>query len=316
MDGDFTESGRGLRAPELLARVRAIRLRTRRQVSSFLAGGYRSTFRGSGIEFEEVRPYLPGDDVRAIDWKVTARRIDPHIKSFREDRQLSLELLIDNSASMDFGTRRVTKRELAAEFCALLAFVALENRDRVGFSLYAEKRLMHLAPGRSAAHINRIVREVIATPTSPHPADLEHELVERLRSRSRNNLIFIASDFRGLAGAGEAAERAREAIRPRLIELTARHDVIAVPIRDPFECELPNIGLVEGRDPESGQQILIDTGSKAVRDQWSAAANAREARLQRLFNRARVAQIPLQTSEPVSHPVQRFFEQRGRGGSR
>lgn len=314
--GDFSESGRGLRAPELLARVRAIRLRTRRQVSSILAGGYRSTFRGAGIEFEEVRPYLPGDDVRSIDWKVTARKNDPHVKSFREDRQLTLELLVDNSASMDFGTRRVTKRELAAEFAALIAFVALDNRDRVGLSLYAEKRLLHLDPGRSAAHINRIVREVIAAEPSPLGADLEHELVERLRQRTRNNLFFIVSDFRELAGADERAAAQREAIRPRLNELADRHDVIAVHVTDPFERELPNAGLVEGHDPETGARILIDTGSREVRETWRAAAALREQRLGELFRRARIDVVPACTSEPVAGPIQRFFDARARGGRR
>jgi len=314
--GDFTTSGRGLRAPELLARVRSIRLRTRRQVSSLLAGGYRSTFRGQGLEFEEVRPYLPGDDVRSIDWKVTARKNDPHVKSFREDRQLTLELLVDNSGSMDFGTRRVTKRELAAEFCALLAFVALDNRDRVGFSLYAEERLLHLDPGRSAAHINRIVREVIAREPSTAPADLEHELVERLRRRTRGDLYFIVSDFRELAGASAAAAARRETVRKRLSELGDRHDVIAVHVSDPFERELPNVGLVEGQDPETGAQVLIDTASRAVREHWQASARASDARLTELFGRARVDVIRLSTAEPVADPVQRFFEQRAAGGGR
>lgn len=312
--GDFSRSGRGVSAPELFARVRSISVRTRRQVTSVLAGSYRSTFRGAGIEFEEVRPYLPGDDVRQIDWKVTARKNDPHVKSFREDRQLTLELLVDNSASMDFGTRRVTKRELAAEFAALLAFAALENRDRVGLSLYAEARQLHLDPARSAAHINRIVREVIAAEPSLHGADLEHELVERQRQRSRGNLFFIVSDFRELAGAGTAAAQAREAIRPRLAALVDRHDVIAVHTSDPFEHELPAVGLIEGRDPETGERIPIDTASREVQRAWKAAAEARTARLRELFRRSRVDLIELSTAEPVADPVQRFFDNRMRGG--
>lgn len=311
--GDFSKSGRGASAPELLARVRSIRLRTLRQVSSALAGGYKSSFRGSGIEFEEVRPYMPGDDVRSIDWKVTARKNEPHIKSFREDRQLTLNLLVDSSVSMDFGTKRVTKRELAAEFCALISHVALDNRDRIGLTMFADERHLHLEPGRSAAHVNRMVREVIAAPSVPNAADLERELTERLRSRDRNALYFIVSDFRGLSGASSEAEAMRESVGKRLIELGERHDVIAVPIADPFELELPKIGLVEVVDPASGGRLTVDASSRRVRSEWAAAAEQRQARLNKLFRRARVSTIPLLTAEAVADPVIRFFEGRMRG---
>jgi len=305
------ESGRGVTAAELLARVRAIRLRTLRQVSSALAGGYKSSFRGSGIEFEEVRPYMVGDDVRSIDWKVTARKSEPHIKTFREDRQLSLHLLVDSSLSMDFGTRRVTKRELAAEFAALLSFVALGNRDQVGLTLFAHERLLHLAPGRSAAHVNRVVREVIAMPPAHAPADLGRELEERLRGRDRHGLYFLISDFRGLAA--EDAGDEREVVRKRLLALGERHDVVVVPITDPFELELPKVGLVEALDPESGRRLGIDTSSKHVRKAWREAAAARSARLTKLFRRSRVGVIPLSTEAGVADPVIRFFKARAHG---
>jgi uncharacterized protein (DUF58 family) len=306
-------SARGVTAAELLARVRAIRLRTLRQVSSALAGGYKSSFRGSGIEFEEVRPYMVGDDVRSIDWKVTARKSEPHIKTFREDRQLSLHLLVDSSISMDFGTRRVTKRELAAEFAALLSYVALESRDQVGLTLYADERLLHLSPGRSAAHVNRVVREVIAMQPAPVAANLGRELEERLRGRDRHGLYFVVSDFRRISAAGDEAAAERELVRKRLVALGDRHDVIVVPVSDPFESELPKVGLIEMLDPETGRRAGIDTSSRRVRAAWKAAADARAERLARLFRRSRVGVIPLSTPDGVANPVIRFFKARAHG---
>lgn len=310
--GDFSAAGRGASATELLARVRAIRLRTLKQVSSALAGGYKSSFRGSGIEFEEVRPYQLGDDVRSIDWKVTARKREPHIKTFREDRQLTLHLLVDSSASMDFGTRRVTKRELAAEFCALLSFVALANRDQVGLTLFADERHLHLAPGRSAAHVNRVVREVIAAPPAPAAANLGRELDELLRARGRHGLHFMVSDFRALSAPGEVAAEAREVVRKRLLGLGEHHDVVAVSVTDPFELELPKVGLIEVVDPESGERSIIDSSSRRVREAWSRAAQERGERLAKLFRRSRVGTIPLSTANSVADPVIRFFEGRAR----
>lgn len=312
VQSESSAAARGASAPELLARVRAIRLRTLRQVSSALAGGYKSSFRGSGIEFEEVRPYQLGDDVRSIDWKVTARKNEPHIKTFREDRALTLHLLVDSSASMDFGTRRVTKRELAAEFSALLSFVALANRDQVGLTLFADERHLHLAPGRSAAHVNRVVREVIAAPPAPVAADLGRELDERLRGRDRHGLYFLVSDFRALSAPGEAAAAEREVVRKRLIALAERHDVVAVPISDPFELELPKLGMVEAVDPANGRRLIIDSSSRRVRAAWQRAAEQRGERLTTMFRRARVSTIPLSTASGVADPVIRFFEGRAR----
>ena len=181
-------------AAELMARVRQVRLRTRRLVSSTLAGGYKSSFKGSGLEFEEVRAYQHGDDVRAIDWKVTARKREPHVKTYREDRALTLHFLVDTGPTMDFGTRRVTKRELAAELVALLSFVALASRDQVGLTLFGRETGLHLDPGRSGAHVNRLVREVLAAPPSPEgPSDLVGQVEERLRGAARHHLVFLVT---------------------------------------------------------------------------------------------------------------------------
>ena len=158
--------GAPLLAPELRARVRQIQIRTHRLVDAALAGGYRSTFRGQGIEFEEVRPYQPGDEVRSIDWKVTARVGEPFIKSYAEERELTLQLLVDTSRSMDFGSRRLTKRELAAQFAALIAFVAIRHQDRVGLDLFGEEPVLHLPARKGSQHVLRLVREVLAATTA------------------------------------------------------------------------------------------------------------------------------------------------------
>ena len=241
-------------AAELMARVRQIRLRTRRLVSSTLAGGYKSSFKGSGLEFEEVRAYQHGDDVRAIDWKVTARKREPHVKTYREDRALTLHFLVDTGPTMDFGTRRVTKRELAAELVALLSFVALDNRDQVGLTLFGRETGLHLDPGRSSAHVSRLVREVIAAQTSRPgrhgPSDLVGQLEERQRGHARHTLMFLVTDFHGWLGA-EDAER-RDELRRLLLALSGRHDVIVVPVSDPFERDLPAAGLLELFDPATG----------------------------------------------------------------
>ncbi|MFT6712838.1 MAG: hypothetical protein ACJAVJ_000111 [Planctomycetota bacterium] len=302
-----------LLGPELMARVKAIRIRTNRLVSSALAGGYKSSFKGSGIEFEEVRAYQVGDDVRSIDWKVTARKGEPQVKTFREDRQLTLHLLVDTGRSMDFGTRRVTKRELAAEFCALLSFVALGTRDRVGLTLFGKQSGMHLASGRTSAHVNRLVREVIAAEPTLGQTNFVQMLEERVRDRSRHNLMFIVSDFQGLLGATEAE---REKVKSLLLVLGARHDVVAVPLEDPFESELPKAGLIELDDPVTGESILVDTSSKRVRESWAQAAQARTKYLDSFLSKCRIGVIRQSTSGDITGPIVRFFEGRSRGVSK
>jgi uncharacterized protein (DUF58 family) len=299
--------------PELMARVKAIRIRTHRLVSSALAGGYKSSFKGAGIEFEEVRAYQVGDDVRTIDWKVTARKGEPQVKTFREDRQLTVHLLVDTGRSMDFGTKRLTKRELAAEFCALLSYVALGTRDRVGLTLFGATTGLHLASGRSSDHINRLVREVIAVTPTDGRTDFVHMLEERVRDRSRHNLMFLVSDFQGLlnAPAGD-----RERVRSLLTILGARHDVIAVPLEDPLEVDLPSAGLLELDDPVTGERTLVDSSSKRVRAAWRAAADMRRQELDGLLKRCRIGIIRESTGGDLVKPIVRFFEGRSRGESK
>jgi uncharacterized protein (DUF58 family) len=293
--------------PELMARVRQIQLRTRRLVNDVLAGAYRSTFRGSGVEFEEVRPYLPGDEVRSIDWNRTARAGQPYVKTYVEERELTLVFLVDTSRSMDFGSRELSKREVAAQFCALLAFVAQRQQDRVGLCLIGEEPGLHLEPRKGAGAVARVVREVIAAPAAHGHADIEGALELQLQTLKRRALLFLVSDF--LGDPEELADVLRRVGR--------RHELIAVRLVDPFEQELPPAGIIPLEDLESGRTLELDTRSPRVRAAWAAAAEARRKALEGVLLRAKVELIELATDKSVGEPVARFFNRRRRrGGAR
>jgi uncharacterized protein (DUF58 family) len=299
-------SGEALLAPELMARVRAIQIRTHRLVSGALQGAYRSSVRGTGIEFEEVRPYLPGDDVRSIDWNVTARTGEPFIKTYIEDRSLVLQLLVDTSRSMDFGSGKKTKREVAAEVCALLAFVAMRNQDQVGLCLFAGEPGLHVAPKKGQHHVLRLVREVVAAPAGGSKTSLAAVLEHQLRHLKRRALVLVISDFLGLD----------EDWADPLARLARRHDVIALRVFDPLEEELPEHGLVELDELESGRGRALDARSPRVRAAWSAAARARRAAVSAALRRARVDLAEISTALDVAEPIARLFARRaGRQGA-
>ncbi len=293
-----------LLAPELMARVRSIQIRTHRLVSEVLQGAYRSNVRGTGIEFDAVRPYLVGDDVRRIDWKVTARTGDPFIKTFVEERSLLIELVVDTSLSMDFGSAEKTKREVAAEIAALLSFVASGAQDQVGLQLFSDGPGLRLAPNKGNRHVLRVVREVVAAPPRGRSSVLGAVIEEELRLLKRRSLLFLISDFLGL---GEGTWEGP------LARLARRHDVIAVRIFDPLEEELPRAGRILLREIEGGNEVEIDTRSRALREQWSSAARERWMRLQRTFRRAQIDAIDVSTASDVAEPLVRLFQQRSRG---
>ena len=296
------DSSPTLLVPELLARVRQIQIRTHRLVNTALSGGYRSTFRGQGVEFNEVRPYQPGDDVRSIDWNVTARTGQPFIKRYAEERELTLTLVVDTSPSMDFGSRRWTKREAAAQLAALLSYVAIQHGDRVGLSLFGETPGLHLPARKGAKHILRIVREVIAAPVSPGGSDLAAALERELRTLHRRSLVFVLSDFQD--------EERRDEWSETLMRLAFRHDVIAMRVIDPFEEELPVAGLVGLRALEESRVEEVDTGSKAVRALWSAKARERTEALAETFTRARTEWIDFRIDRDLADPLVAFFRKR------
>jgi uncharacterized protein (DUF58 family) len=292
--------GGALLEPDLAARVRRIRVRTHRLVSTALSGGYRSTFRGQGLEFSEVRAYQPGDDVRRIDWNVTARTGEPFIKTYAEERELSIELIVDTSRSMDFGTRLRTKRDAAAQFSALISFVALRNQDRVGLLLHGDAPGLHLRARKGSQHVLRIVREVLAAPPSPNGGGLALALEHTERTLRRRSVVFVVGDFVGSDSAWVEPMR----------RLAIRHDVIAVRITDPLERELPRAGLVEFQEIGSTARVEIDTDSRRARDAWRARAEERRRRVDQDLARARADVIDLDAGGELGEPVATFFRRR------
>src|SRR5688572_1778705 len=279
------EDSNGTLPADLMRRVAQIQLRTHRMVNDVLSGAYRSSFRGSGIEFEEVRRYQPGDDVRSIDWNRTAKMGEAFVKTYVEERQLILALLVDTSPSMDFGSRALSKREVAASLAALLAFVALRQQDRVGLTLFGEGPGLHLPPRKGAGAVARVVREVIAAHPSAGRTNFRALLEQQERTLRRRSLVVLMSDF--LEPGGARAER--DWIRV-LARLARRHDVVAVRIFDPFEEDLPPAGLIRMRDVESGADVELDTRAARVRSEL----------------------VEVSTAGDLAEPLIRFFKRRVR----
>jgi uncharacterized protein (DUF58 family) len=282
---------------DLMRKVRRIEIATNRLVDQGVAGDYHSVFKGLGMEFAEVRPYQPGDDVRTIDWNVTARMGTPYVKKYVEERDLTVFLVVDVSGSLSFGSRAILKRELAAEIAALLAFAAVRNQDRVGAALVSDRLELFLAPQRRRTHVLRLVREVLERPA--HGAtDLERGLDAVLAALKRRSVLFLISDF-----LGSPCTRALKAA-------AARHDVILVEIVDPRDQELPAVGPVVLRDAETGRVALVDGRKEARRH---AEQRQRErADLARLTRRLGVDHLELRTDRPYLNTVLAFFEQRRR----
>lgn len=298
-------------APEFAARVRQVELYTHRLVSTALAGSWRSTFRGQGVEFEEVRPYQPGDDVRSIDWNVTARTGEPFVKAFREERELCLQLLVDTSLSMDFGTGPRSKREAAAQLCALFATVCVRSQDRVGLTLFGPQGMRHIRPGKSSTHVQRLIRDVFLAPVTAPVPSMAPVLEGLERAVSRRSMILLCSDFANLTPEdGEASDRLRR--------LSMRHDVIALCFSDPFERALPPTGILELQDPVSGRRIGVDGREAGVRSAWAEAYHARARALRSVLTRAGVDSIDIDTGADLVDPVLEFFKRRRqeRGGRR
>jgi uncharacterized protein (DUF58 family) len=316
-------------AKEVIQRVREIQVRTGRHVADVLAGQYVSVFKGRGIEFDEVRPYVPGDEIRTIDWKVTARLGQPYVKRFVEERQLTLMLMADISASQDFGSATRSKREVAAELCALLAFSATFNDDKVGLTLFHGGIEQYIPARKGQKHALRVVREVLthesrlqagaASPLTAARRRIRWLPFGRRRVRGRTGrqstniagameflmsvskrraVCFMVSDFfdSGYLRAMKMANR--------------KHDVIAVLITDPHELRLPNVGLVNLLDPETGQTLQCDTGSQAFRDSFQTDAQRRIEQLEYSFRSAKIDFIHIDSSASVVDPLARFFRMR------
>ena len=295
---------------ELMEEVRRLQIRTRRRVDDLFAGEYHSAFLGRGIEFAEVREYAPGDDVRAIDWNVTARAGKPFIKRYIEERQLTVMLCVDTSASGLFGTVSRTKGRLIAEAGAAIAYTALRNNDRVGMMRFSDEVDLYLPPRKGPRHLLRLLRELLgAEPTGAGTAF--PEALETLGSvMHQRAILFLASDFLPPPGAS-----AGDIERP-LAVLGRRHDVIALRVADPRERSLPNLGLVELEDPETGKRVLMDTSSRRLRRMHEEIAAGRREESDRVLRRAGVDVIDLTTARPFGVELERYFRLRQRRRSR
>lgn len=289
---------------DVLRQVRRIDLRIRRLVDSRLAGEYQSVFKGQGIEFAEVRPYLPGDDVRAIDWNVTARLGDAYVKRYVEERELTILLVVDLSASQRWGTRGRMKSELVAEVVATLAMAAIRNNDRVALLLVTDEVEWFVPPRKGRRHVLRLVRDLLAFEPARRGTDLAVGLDYALRLAPGRSVIFLFSDFR--LGPGW------EAFGGRLAAATARHDVVAVQLTDPLDERLPSVGTIAVQDPESGEVRYIDSSSPAGQGAYRSLVAADAARAKRLFRKHQVDRIELRTDTPFAGELQSFFQRRER----
>lgn len=285
--------------PELLKKIRRIEIFTSRLASELLAGQYHSAFKGRGIEFEEVRPYQAGDDVRAIDWNVTARAGDPYIKQFREERELTVMLIVDMSGSQGFGTNEQTKRELITELCATLAFSAIRNNDKVGLLAFTDRIEKFVPPRKGTQHVLRVIRELLAHEPVGSGTDIAGALEYFRHVQRRRCTAFLVSDFQD-----DGWEQAIRVVR-------RKHDLVAIDVADRREFDLPEVGLLEMRDAESGELVLLDTSSRSVRDAWAAQATADAQRRLGWMRRHRIDRLPLQTGESFVETLSAFFRRRG-----
>ena len=289
---------------ELMKQVGRIRVVTNRLVDEHLSGEYHSVFKGHGIEFDEVREYNPGDDIRSIDWNVTARMGHPFVKRFCEERELTILFLVDVSGSQSFGSGARSKAEVAAEITCLLALSAIKNQDKIGLILFSDRIEKSVPPRKGRTAAMRLVREVLAAEETRRGTDLTGALRFLNQVQKKRAVVFIISDFM-------APDFDRE------LRVTARHhDVICCAIADPREQELPHAGLLEIQDPESGELMLLDTSSRSVREAFRKAAQDEENTLRRRLRRMNIDALFLSTERPFVDDVHKLFRQRQSRGAR
>ncbi len=284
--------------PEILRQVKLLELRTRGLVNSLFTGEYRSVFKGQGMEFSEVREYQPGDEVRSIDWNVTARMGKPYVKRYIEERELTVMLVVDLSGSERFGTRKRFKSELASELAAVLAMSAIRNNDRVGAVLFTD-RIEHVVPPRKGRrHALRLMRDLLAFEPEGTGTDIAAAVDYAGKMLVHKAIIFLVSDFQ------------EEELEHPLKLLAQRHDVVAVTVDDPSERELPDVGLARFVDPESGRSLDVDTSDPQVRARFAEAATTEVTARKRLLRRLAIDEIPLHTDGGVVDPLIKFFRTR------
>ncbi len=289
---------------EILKKIRRIEIRTKRLVDDMFSGEYHSVFKGRGMEFAEVREYLPGDDVRSIDWNVTARMGHPYIKKFEEERELTVMFVVDASGSGRFGTTERFKSELAAELCAILAFSATRNNDRVGLVIFTDRIEKVVPPQKGRRHVLRVIREILYSEPEGIGTDIPSAIDYLSKVVRRHAVVFLVSDF-----LAEGYERA-------LATAARRFDLIAVEVSDSSERSLPDAGLVGLSDSETGERLLIDTSDRRFRERFAAEASRVVAERKRLFGRLGMDSIAVCVGEPYIEPLERFFRLRARRAGR
>jgi uncharacterized protein (DUF58 family) len=285
---------------EILQKIRRIELHTRRLVNATFAGQYHSVFKGRGMNFEEVREYTPGDEIRSIDWNVTARMNTPYVKKYTEERELTVMLVVDVSASGTFGSVELSKRELAAEVAAILAFSAINNNDKVGLLLFSDEIELFIPPKKGRMHTLRLIREMLYFEPKGRGTNLAAALEYINKLLTRRAVLFVVSDF-----------MAPDYAKP-LTVASRRHDMVAMPIRDPGEENLPDVGLITFEDAETGEQIEVNTSSRAFRNAFAAEQEKRRKMMEKLFGTRGVDVVPLATNEDYLIPLRTFFERRER----
>jgi uncharacterized protein (DUF58 family) len=286
---------------EVLRQVRRIELRTRGLVTSRFVGEYHSVFKGQGIEFVEVREYLPDDDVRTIDWNVSARTGITHVKKYVEERELTVLLAVDLSGSQRFGTRGRFKSEMVPEVAATLAMSAVRNNDRVALLAFTDRTELFLPPRKGRRHVLRLVRDLLALKPEGRGTDITSAIAYATRVLRSRSIIFLVSDFQ--VPDVEALERAVSAA-------AGRHDVVPITLSDPADVELPDVGLLRIADPETGRAMTIDTSNPAARRRFAEAASEDRLRVRSLFRRLGLDEVELRTDEPFSGPLLAFFRRR------
>jgi len=285
---------------EVMQQIRRIQIRTNHMVNDILAGQYESVFKGQGMEFKEVREYVPGDDVRMIDWNVTARTGHPHVKLLAEERELTVMLVVDASGSGRFGSVARFKNELAAELCAVLAISAIKNNDKVGLIVFTDEVEHYIPPSKGRTHVLRVIREVLYFEPKGRGTNIPAALQFLNSVTKRRAVVFLVSDF--MADDYEVPLRMAN----------KRHDVIAVTVDDPREEVLPDVGLVSVRDAETGREILVNTSDPEVCKRYLKAARDRTKHRDATFRRTRVDTIPVRTDASYVEAIYKFFRMRER----
>ncbi len=299
---DALGGAKGGLSADAMKQVRRLHIKTRHQVDDLMAGEYTSAFKGRGMEFEEVREYVPGDDVRSIDWNVTARMQHPFVKEFKEERELLVMILVDISRSGDFGTKGRLKNELAAELAATLAFAATRNNDKVGLILFTDRIERFLPPKKGRGHVWRLIREILDCERHGHGTDLAEALGFLNRVVRRKAVVFLISDF---------LDDGADYIAPLRVA-NRRHDLVVFRVADQREKELPDVGFVAVEDAEDGRVAWLDTSIKAVRTGYAEAAEERSKALRTQLRKLDIDLVELNTAEDVAGPITRSFRRRER----